>query len=91
MNRIRDIYIYINKVNIMLRIIRRDKKGNYIFIKRLINEEVIIFVNFYVLKFNFIKLILKDIEDYISINIMIVEKFKISFLYLNRFFKLKLN
>lgn len=91
MNRIRDIYIYINKVNIMLRIIRRDKKGNYIFIKRLINKEVIIFVNFYVLKFNFIKLILKDIEDYISINIMIVEKFKISFLYLNRFFKLKLN
>lgn len=91
MNRIRDIYIYINKVNIMLRIIRRDKKGNYIFIKRLINEEVIIFVNFYVLKFNFIKLILKDIEDYISINIMIVEKFKILFLYLNRFFKLKLN
>lgn len=91
MNRIRDIHTYINKVNIMPRIIRRDKKGNYTFIKRSINEEAITFVNLYASKFNFIKLIPKDIEDYIGINTMTVEKFKTSLSYLNRFPKLKPN
>ena len=56
----------------MPRIIRRDKKGNYTFIKRSINEEAITFVNLYASKFNFIKLKPKDIDYYISNNTMTV-------------------
>ena len=82
-----DSYTYIGKRDFKLKMVKRDKEGHYIMIKRSIHQEDKTIVNIYAHNIrapNYIKQILTELKGEINSNTIIVGGFHSPFLTMGR-------